>query len=552
MIGLAASLAVLVALGFWLWAIIASTVATQTLNRGIQDFDDGDYRTAMRAFTTFLDANPDDPRASKARVLRAMANVRQYVSTEGATWSSALEAAREMVESVGELEEYRDVKADLADLVIRVGEGLADRARHSADAKALSEAEAAVPLHAQISGATALAFLNRSRLPGKLSEARAAVRKAQTRTNALAAMDRAINENSPTRVYDARDALLEQYPDLGQDKDLISRMTSANELIRRAVSVDRTKRLAERVPRPDVLGPPTSLVLRSRSEPAPADPAPDQIVFALVDGLAYAIDARHGAPLWHSPLGLASPFVPLMVPGEAAAIAFDARHRDLVKLDARNGDLIWRQVLDEPIGDPPLVLGNQILQVVPSGKLLVIALDSGELQATINLGRPLARTPVHDESGQHIYVLGRQDCLFVLARDPLACVAVDYLGHLDGAIPCAPARLGRFLVIPENVTLTDSRWHVLLLGDDGLNVRPCPESQGIGMDLVDTDERRFGRLGNRRQGRVRGVCRGRLFDQCSVSKYRAAHGRFVGDGPRVCAGTVGSRALGGVWPHRPV
>ena len=40
----------------------------------------------------------------------------------------------------------------MAELVIRIGEGLADRARRAADAKALEEAESVVPLHAQIAG----------------------------------------------------------------------------------------------------------------------------------------------------------------------------------------------------------------------------------------------------------------------------------------------------------------------------------------------------------------------------------------------------------------
>ncbi len=111
---------------------------------------------------------------------------------------------------------------------------------------------------------------------------------------------------------------------------------------------------------------------------------------------------------------------------------------------------------------------------------MLIALDSGELQSTINLGRPLARTPVHDESGQHLYVLGRQDCLFVLSRDPISCVSVFYLGHLDGSIPCSPAMLGRFLVVPENDTLADSRWHILVIDDDGVKVKPVQEVEVSG------------------------------------------------------------------------
>ena len=102
--------------------------------------------------------------------------------------------ANEMVEQVGQLPEFRDEQVNLAELIIKIGEGLADRARQGADAKALAEAETVVALHARVAGEPAPAFLNRSRLPAKLTEARAAVRKAQVRAQALAAMDQAIKD----------------------------------------------------------------------------------------------------------------------------------------------------------------------------------------------------------------------------------------------------------------------------------------------------------------------------------------------------------------------
>src|SRR5205814_8695976 len=108
---------------------------------------------------------------------------------------------------------------------------------------------------------------------------------------------------------------------------------------RKAVTRGAIRRRAERVARPDPLGPATSVVLRSRQEgasgaptrlvvqasrlppetaggtPAPQRPmAPESIVFALADGIAYAVDATAGAPLWQVPLGLASPYLPQLVP----------------------------------------------------------------------------------------------------------------------------------------------------------------------------------------------------------------------------------------------
>ncbi len=479
-LGLIAAFVVLVGMGFWLKTIIAATIANRTFNQGIEAFDDGDYRTSIRDLDGFIASYPEDPRVAKARVFRAIANVRQYVSPNGSTWTSALEAAHQMFQEVGQEAEFRDQRVDMAELVIRIGEGLADRARHNADAQALSEAEDSVQLHAQIAGEPAHSFLVRSRLPGKLAEAREAVRKSQVRARTLVTMDQALLDHSASRVYQARDDLVDQYADLAHDKDLIVRMTSANELIRKAVTIDLTHRAASRTAPTDPLGPATSVVFRTRREPAAANLANESIVFALADGFAYGLDATAGAPLWQVPVGLASPFVPQPVTGEAAAIVFDARSNELVRLDSRSGALAWRLELRERVTDPPLVLGNQLVQVLPSGKLLLIALDSGELQGTVNLGRPLACQPVHDESGRHLYVLGRQDCLFILTRDPLACSSVEYLGHLEGSIPAAPARIGRFLVIPENDSLRDSTWQIMVLDDDGGKVRWVQELKVAG------------------------------------------------------------------------
>jgi outer membrane protein assembly factor BamB len=470
-VALVLSLGLLLLLGLGLRSIIIKTLADQRYNRAVEVMQDGDYRTAIRDFDAFLTSHPKDPRAGKARVLRALANVRQYVSISGGTWSTALEAAQQMYGQVGAEPEFRDERGELAELVIRIGEGLADRARQAADAKALQEAESTVPLHAQIAGEPAPAFLKRSRLPGLLEDGRAAVRKANTRAQALSAMDLAISNGSASGAYKARDALIDRYADLTQDRELIARMTQANELIRRAVKVDPARQRAATDPRPEPLGLPTSLVLRSTAERPSGTPAPESIAYALADGFAYALDAATGAPRWQLSVGLASPFAPQPVAGDSTVLVVDARHDDLLRLDAGTGKLIWRQKLGEPLESPPLVLGEQLYQLLPSGSLVVMALKSGEQQARVKLGVPLSQAPVSDEQGRFLYVLGRRDSLFVLARDGLACLAVEYLGHEEGSIPCPPVRIGRFLIVIENDRPTDSRWRVLILDEEGAKVR---------------------------------------------------------------------------------
>ena len=467
--GLFVTLVFLVLIGFALYGIIVRTTATRLYNRGVENLEDGDYRNAIRRFDEFLRANPTDRRAGEARVHRAMADVRQYTTGAGASWSMALEAEQRMLDTVGKEAAFRDSSTELAEQVLKTGENLADHAKVTADPAVLAEAESTVPLHARVAGASADAFFHRSGLPVKLEAARAAVRKADVRARALAAMDAALKARSSTGVYAARDALVATYSDLAEDRDLLARMTGANELIRGAVKFDSSSRPAETVPRVEPFGPPTALVLRAAPETgSPLPPAPGgPIVFALADGFAYGLDGSTGAPIWQTAVGLSSPFPPQPVPGGSSALVFDARHDELLRLDARTGQLAWRQALGEPVNDPPLVLGNQIVQPTPSGKLLLIDLAAGALQGAIQLGQALAGTPVSDETGQVLYVTARKDCLFVITRDPPGCAAVEYLGQGAGSIACSPARLGRYLVVAENHQLDESRWRVFVLSEDG-------------------------------------------------------------------------------------
>ena len=115
-IGLVVAFVALVGLSVALKGVIDRTVASRLYNRAVENFDDGDYRNAIRQFGEFLAATgARDARASKARVLRALANVRQFTVSSAASWSHALEAEQAMFEGVRGEPAYRDSSTDLAD-----------------------------------------------------------------------------------------------------------------------------------------------------------------------------------------------------------------------------------------------------------------------------------------------------------------------------------------------------------------------------------------------------------------------------------------------------
>jgi hypothetical protein len=369
-IGLAVTFMILVAFSFALWGTISRAIASNQYNAAAEDMAATNYTNAIKGFDAFLASNSTDKRASKARVLRALARVRQHTGDVGASWGNAVTEARKMVEEVGQTQEYRDSSLELADDLRKAAEGLADRAAEYADPKGLVEAESAVQLHAMVAGPAAGSLIERSKIPEKLARARAAIRKSQDRVASLASMDAALKARKPGDAYASRDALVLRYADLAVDKEVVRRVGLANEQVQQGVRFDPSGRPGETAPREESAGPPTSLVLRLEAGKPPTSPN-GPVAFALADGLAFGLDAATGAPRWQTPVGPSSPFPPLAVAGDPpSCLVVDARFDELTRRNARTGALIWRQTLEGPVADVPLLLGNQILQPTLDGRLV--------------------------------------------------------------------------------------------------------------------------------------------------------------------------------------
>ncbi|WP_220487822.1 outer membrane protein assembly factor BamB family protein [Tautonia rosea] len=463
------TLVILVSLGFGLFGIIREMAADRAFAKARESFENAEYRNAIERFDLYVENYPRHAHVSEARVLSALSEVRQFTTGSNPAWANALAAAESMYQNLREEPAYPNVKADLAGAVLDVTNGLLDRAQRLADAQALHLAENAVALHDRIGGSAAMLARERTKVPTRLEEARASVLKAKARETALASMDAALGAGDPDATYSARDTLVTQYSDLADDPEVISRLRSANELIRSRISVDLTRVSASDDPRPDPLGPPTSLVLRSSMEPAGKSPS---LVYALADGFAYALDAANGAPIWHVAVGLDCPFPPVPIPGAGGdVLVFDPRENDLVRLSGSDGRLVWRQNLGESVVDPPLILGNQLAQPTVGGRLMLMNLVNGDRQAAVDLGRKLSKTPVADELGRHYYVLADAAVAFVIQRDPVECVAVEYVGHEPGSAACPPARLGNYLLVSENRRPESGRWSLFQIESEGTRLR---------------------------------------------------------------------------------
>ncbi len=484
-VGLAATLTFLLIIGVSLWFVSQRNAANSAYLQAVDGLDHGDYRNAILRFEDFMKRFPKDKRTSDAKVFRELANVRQFLSTPGPSLTNGVTAAREMLNKVSGETKFRDVRFELAELVLKASEGLADRAKSTTNPKDLDETRAAIELHNEIVADKdkAEVLVKKSRFLDKLAEAQAAVTRAATRTAALAEMDAGLEKSSSARVYTARDALIAAYPDLMNDRAVVDKLTKANELIRKNVKFDESTKPGIHEPAPDPLGPAASIAFRAGPDSTRSTGSSDPLVYAYADGFVYGVDGLNGAPLWQTAIGPDSPFAPRAIAGEEPSlVVFDASRSELVRLNGRDGKTIWRRPIDRDqiVEDPPLVLGNQLYQGTVQGNIYVVGLATGALEGTLSLGRRITRTPVADEAGQFLYVTADEANLFILTRDPLSCVAVEYVGHRAGSIPCSPARLGRYLIIVENFDIDQTSWQVYLIDEQGGKIRPVQKLKAKG------------------------------------------------------------------------
>ena len=342
--------------------------------RAMQDYDDGDYRTAIRDFGSFLETNPRRSARGKARVFAAMANVRQYV------------IGRRGNLVVGARSDAGDGRASrwarrISRRASRPGRaGHSGRRRAGRPGAACRRTRRRWPKPSRRFRCTRRSPASR---PWRSSTGRGCrpscprraprCSKAQVRSAALAAMDKAIAESSASRVYDARDAPgrpvcrpgSRQGPDCPDDGGQRADPPRGRRSTRRAgppsallvptrsgrrpvSSCDRaTSRPPQRPDRP-----------RRSSSPWPTDlPTRLTAIRAPLSGMFRWAWPRTSCPPWSRARRRPWPSTPAT-----------ATWSSLTRGPARSSGGC---ALGEPVGDPPLVLGNQLVQVLPSGKLLV-------------------------------------------------------------------------------------------------------------------------------------------------------------------------------------
>jgi outer membrane protein assembly factor BamB len=127
----------------------------------------------------------------------------------------------------------------------------------------------------------------------------------------------------------------------------------------------------------------------------------DGVLYAVNNsGFAFALDARTGARLWERRIGRLNASSPAYSKGRLYIVNLVPGH--IVKLDAKNGKVIWKKSLPGRAESSPVVIDNSVYFGCEDGKLYSVSTVNGNVRWATQLSGPVKAAPAY--YGGRLYV----------------------------------------------------------------------------------------------------------------------------------------------------
>lgn len=459
-------LILLLLIGAAILFLLGSETGDQRFKNAEDAYAKGSYPQAIADFEEYLEKNPSHPKVSVARVRLGTARIRMETEVKR-NYEAALLEARTQTDIIEDEEEYKEGQAELNALLPTIAEELAKKADQATEIEAMQKY---VGLTEE-----ALALCNNTKLiPGKLRDdgqlntVRDVLERIRLRQKALEdlrdtleVMAEASDASNPKDAYAAHTAFVKAHPELSQHEEIIAGVAAAAEAEETLV-----KFVAET--QPGESGEPDSPVQAELAVAVPRvqaqAPASGVTALRLAGGL-YGVSAKDGKLAWRRAVGAAPTTQRSLTLGDDLVVV-DTRRKELLKLKAATGEVVWRAPLADEVAQPTIV-GDNVLCPGISGKLHVINAESGDRLGYVQFAQPLRTAPAASEDGKTIYLTGEHSSFYSLSAADFSCLGVLYLGHAKGSVAVAPISVqGRVMVI-ENDGAATSSLHVLGVDERG-------------------------------------------------------------------------------------
>ena len=466
-------LILLVVLGVFLFYVVTRGTAEDQFKLGETAYNSGNYMQAILDFDKYLDKFPKDTRVSEARVRIGLAQMWQEAEV-ARNWKKALETANATLPAIESEESFaKTARPELAGLLATVADGFAEQARTSGG----DEAAELVVLYEQtmvlVDNSSYVPSTQRRSQQKKLDDVEAKIltikrniNRERELKNTIAKIDEASASGDPQVAYIARDNLLAIYPALEDHLELQGAIRKISGRQREFVEISEERLISLTADEE----PPRHVALPSQTG-GKAEGVDGHVLYYLAGGALYGIDASNGRALWRRFVGHESeiPPVPLGTQPGSDVLYVDVRTNELVRRGARDGSLVWRLPIEEPLLES-IVLPDRLVSTTQSGRILLVDLQQGTSRRQVQLPQPLNVRPGIDEKHGRIYAAADHSNLYVLDAETLACDEVYYVGHSTGGISGPAVSALGIVFVPERLSPDFSQLHVLKTDDNGLGL----------------------------------------------------------------------------------
>lgn len=431
------------------------------------------YKQAIDKYERFLESYPKHPQVSSARVRIRLAQIRDIVEKPDSS-VEALETARNVLPLVESEPAFPEAREELAGLLPQILESFVSNAASSEDSDdAQNNLELARKSLELVNNSayipTSLRRPYQARI-NEMQEQMGAVSRRLKQDEELTLAIRRIKELTVQQLtfdaYAVRAKLVSKYPRLDSNEALHQAVVGIATKEREQVVI---KEVQKQALSEDISFQTEFKVAVAHRQQGQAPNVGGEVVFILVDGAVYGLDATDGRLLWRRFVGYQTRFGPMPITSQAGAdaVVVDGVHNELLRLEALTGDVVWRLAIDEPFTKPVLAEGR-ILVSTESGALWQVDAATGHSQRQVQFPQGLTTGPCRAQ--QYLYLPGDHSTLYVCSADDMVCVESFYMGHADASVHVAPVEVGGVLLVFENAGTDFSLLHVIRVDTNGLGL----------------------------------------------------------------------------------
>jgi hypothetical protein len=169
------------------------------------------------------------------------------------------------------------------------------------------------------------------------------------------------------------------------------------------------------------------------------------VVFALVRGVLYALDAERGELRWARRVGIDTTLLPLRVPADPitpeVVLVLSSDNLTVTAMVADNGTVVWQHHLEQPCTGQPALVGRSLLVPTLAGRVDEVEIRGGRLLGHYALGQRLTAGAAAQDGTSLVYIPGDAFCVYVLDVAKHTCEAVLYTQHPAGSLRGVPILL---------------------------------------------------------------------------------------------------------------